>query len=249
MPLFFINPALLQAVQHTDFRDDINWMEMPLPFEHGVFVLPRGGLKHELDGDAAFIFWSRCRKGNHLPVVPGIPIMQMTEDNFSIVTICPEHGVWYDSHLTATMRPTLKLNNLFYRTADEPMPKIRKNTQWDEDADPVKDADFIESLGTIVFGTLLAMTARPTLLTKAKLLKSVTRADQCKKEFWTPNIIGEGYAPKHVVSTHASGNGTHARPRMHWRRGHFRNQAYGPGMKEHHVIWMEPMLIAAGDTL
>lgn len=29
----------------------------------------------------------------------------------------------------------------------------------------------------------------------------------------------------------------------HWRRGHWRNQACGPGMKEHKLVWIKPMIV------
>lgn len=41
--------------------------------------------------------------------------------------------------------------------------------------------------------------------------------------------------------------GTHASPRLHWRRGHFRNQAYGVKHSERKVIWIEPTLIGADE--
>lgn len=33
------------------------------------------------------------------------------------------------------------------------------------------------------------------------------------------------------------------RPRMHWRRGHMRNQAYGPGRTEHKPVFIQPQMI------
>lgn len=42
----------------------------------------------------------------------------------------------------------------------------------------------------------------------------------------------------------ASGNGSNGRaPTAHWRRGHFRNQAHGPGYALHKLIWLEPILV------
>ena len=37
--------------------------------------------------------------------------------------------------------------------------------------------------------------------------------------------------------------GTHASPRMHWRRGHFRRQPIGTGLIDYKIIWLEPCLI------
>lgn len=36
--------------------------------------------------------------------------------------------------------------------------------------------------------------------------------------------------------------------KAHWRRGHFRNQACGAGLREHRLIWIEPTLVGMGDA-
>ena len=55
---------------------------------------------------------------------------------------------------------------------------------------------------------------------------------------YSKTVIGRNYATKR-----SDGNGgTHASPRMHWRRGHFRQQAFGPKMSERKIIWLEPTL-------
>jgi len=57
---------------------------------------------------------------------------------------------------------------------------------------------------------------------------------------WTPNFIGKGYQPRSEYK-----GGTHASPRLHWRRGHTRNQPYGPNNTLKKVIWIQPTLIGA----
>jgi hypothetical protein len=42
MPLFFLAGDFVEAVKRTDFDKDIDWTAMRLPYEEGVFVLPRG---------------------------------------------------------------------------------------------------------------------------------------------------------------------------------------------------------------
>ncbi len=43
--------------------------------------------------------------------------------------------------------------------------------------------------------------------------------------------------------THEFANGTHKSPTMHHRRGHWRNQAYGPGQKLHKKIWIPDTIV------
>lgn len=253
MPMLFVTSELLSAVLRTDFQDDIEWTEMKLPYEQGVLVLPKGALKAPgEDGDVGFIYWGRIRKGQHMSPALGIPNMETLADSFSIVALCPETGIMYDSNLTATYRPTLRLHNLFYRgegegfvASNDDVSDTRPSTlafsPFDEQHLSEADAEFLERLGVVVFGTMLALRARPALLTPARL---VTVAKNTKKgtrtEFWDPVYLGKGYYPQREKST-----GTHASPRMHWRRGHFRHQAYGAGRLERKVIWLEPTLVSA----
>lgn len=95
---------------------------------------------------------------------------------------------------------------------------------------------------------MLALTARPTLIVPG----GVSRPARIKKgrkfdELWHPNLIGWTYQAKREI---ASGQqGTHASPRMHWRRGHMRNQPYGPkpwnDSTPKRLTWIEPVLINA----
>lgn len=84
---------------------------------------------------------------------------------------------------------------------------------------------------------LLARLARPSLYSEGTTVR--TRGKKTFKELWTPNFIGKGYKTKEEgIST-----GTHASPRVHWRRGHFRNQHFGIKNAEQKIIWIEPTLV------
>lgn len=252
MPSFFIAPHLLEAILRTDFKEDINWVDMKLPFEQGFFILPRGAFIHPTDGEVAAIGWARFKKGvNYPPPIPGFATAKMDADIFILVGLTAETGIWFDSIMNATHRPTVRLNNLFYREKGERQPNLPKLHYVDMDLDE-KDEGFLEKMGVIAFGTLLAMHARPDLIERGKLLRKVEKKDSVK-EFWSPNVIGPRYSFKREVPKVSKFGefirpsqvlgGTHASPREHWRRGHWRNQPYGPKLKEHRTIWIEPMIV------
>jgi hypothetical protein len=91
----------------------------------------------------------------------------------------------------------------------------------------------------LLLNLFYAMAARP------EYVEGGSRVGTHKKsgaEIWTPNLIGRKYQSKSDPNMET---GTHISPRMHWRRGHFRHQAYGVGRMEHKIIWIEPMLIGA----
>jgi hypothetical protein len=62
-------------------------------------------------------------------------------------------------------------------------------------------------------------------------------------ELWSPNLIGWRYRPAQA----AEAQSTHASPRLHWRRGHVRNQPCGSGRSQRKLIWIEPMLVGMSD--
>lgn len=250
-PLLFIAPELLEAIQRTDFADDISWVDMKLPYEHGVFVLPKGALVHPEDGEVCMIIWSRNFKGSYPMPFAGVPEIQIMNDAMVISGLCADNAIWYDSTVGADVRQTIRLRNLFYRKEGERYPSRQKNSPLDSDLEE-KDEDFLEKMGVVAFGTLLALNARPELLETGKLLRKVSgKGDKPPREFWSPNVIGLKYKAKRAVAkivdlqfvTPSREKGSHASPRMHWRRGHFRSQPVGQGRRERKVIWLEPMLI------
>jgi hypothetical protein len=247
---FFVAPKLLDAVKCTDFKDPIDFSTLPLPFESGVFVLPRGALVHPTDGDAGAIIWSRTVAGKDfvLPVprwVKENPNTELAEawrkqyerkitcdtGGLGLVALCPDTGYWYDLTYLAD-GSLLNLKNPF-DLADQPTPQSPFDTPLRE-----QDGEFLQKMVSIFFGVIMAMLARPTLLEKE--CRVATTKKKREREFWSPNVVGKYYQP-----VHQKGDGTHSSPRMHWRRGHYRNQAHGEGRKERKILWIEPMLISA----
>ncbi len=63
-----------------------------------------------------------------------------------------------------------------------------------------------------------------------------------------PRWIGKNYQIKSEPSPVSESRGTHASPRIHWRRGHWRCIEPGEGKKwkDSKRLWIEPVLINAG---
>lgn len=93
----------------------------------------------------------------------------------------------------------------------------------------------------VFFTILFAMAARPEYVESGRRLGTHKKSGA---DIWSPNIVGRKYATKRSDEV-----GTHASPKMHWRRGHFRYQPYGSGREQRKVIWIEPMLIAAPQVM
>lgn len=113
--------------------------------------------------------------------------------------------------------------------------------------DQVLDGEVAARLRQIVIQVMLAFNAKPELLERETVLRPAKKDGSGKvlrRALWQPNFIGRTYV---LPRTKGDAGGAHASPRAHYRRGHFRNQAFGPRTApSHRLLWIEPMLIGAG---
>lgn len=122
-----------------------------------------------------------------------------------------------------------------------------------------------ESLRLIV-NAICFLTAYPSHITPTwgdeappdlveKLTKAKGRTERRKAE---TRLRDQGYVlvkmcwmdeEQRAVSRPTPGNGDEAsRMRTHWRRGHWRNQPFGKGRKDHRLRWIMPILVNKGDS-
>jgi hypothetical protein len=254
MPMFFIAPDLLEAIERTDFADDIRWPELELPFEQGIFILPKGAWSHPEDGEVSMILWGRYRPGDYPPPALGLPPVDINVHSMVLLCLCVDRGMWYDSTFESKRLPAIRLRNMFHLAPGENFPRaVRSVPYLDQDLTD-QDQKFLEQLAVIAFGTFMVMNAKPELVEHGKLMRRVVKPDRTR-EFWSPNVIGPRYKLKREVPRIVDGKfaktagtgGAHASPRMHWRRGHLRQQAHGPQRRDRKTIWIEPALIGANE--
>ncbi len=233
VPIFFVAPDLLKAVQMTVPPVDLDWVNLNLPFERAAFALPRGSLSRATHGDVGYVWYSRIMKDEPLLVPGAVGQEQVAEDDmFFIRASClesPERPS-FQQFMRGSQTPTLNLKDLTGVVGSRSQPESLV----------AGDVTLTESMTTLIFGLVFAMDVRESLWEWG-----VYTGEKAKNgaEFWTPNIIG-----KHYVFP---GKGTHGHtgvsPRMHYRRGHMRQQPYGEGRSLRRAQWIEPMLIAAED--
>jgi len=252
VPLKYISPDLLKAIRDcNEYKTKIDWQELELPAEQGVFMLPKGTITHPIDGEVAFIFYARQKAGPFPLVTPdgnGLRTGHLEGDRFVFTVACPysPNLVWYDSNITKENRPEIEFGNVFWDT--DPESRERKyqehggnnlNYDWPLDRG---DAEFIEEVGKILFGTLIALEAEPTLLESSSRQLRVVKGKKGKSDLdiWSPHIIGEKYKYQPLIGPH----GTHSAPRWHWRSAHWRMQPCGPGGHDRKRIRIKSMEVS-----
>ncbi len=121
--------------------------------------------------------------------------------------------------------------------------ELRKFTYADvEDYNPQVVTEFNEYLQSIFLRLILIMECCPELVEKEAQIVKANKgfAKDKAKDFYEPLWIGRNYRVKSDVQDKG---GTHASPRVHWRRGFLRNQPYGQGRQQRKLVWIEPILV------
>lgn len=217
-PTFFVERKLLEAVLMTDISHIIDCSQMRMPFESFTFVLPK--------------------------------INPYSIDCIRVSRITPDSQWFTKKWKFSDTSFSKKITTLFCITcfrADKTILQTRLFQKFDlrnyleKGIDPQCSPDeriVTEKLPVIVFNLLFAMAARPELIETGRKLG---RHKKSNSEIWSPNTIGRKYTVKRPEGYEP--NSEHGTKRLHWRRGHFRNQPYGKGRVETKIIWLEPTLI------
>ncbi len=224
VPTYYIAPELAEAALRTDLAPELQLADLHWPFPALVLMLPRGCVRHPLEGDAPFI--GLCRMPDpailatigYKPTITCVTMMHEanqcpiyhTTQNVNGLTYAGSHGMFSDgSFMSAT------------------------------------DADqrFSHKLWKLGLVLISIMTARPELIEPGRLLKRTKskRPGEPPREWWSPIIVGRVFTPTTAMEPRVNGHtGSHAAHRPHWVRGHVKSQAHGPRHSLRKIIWLQP---------
>ncbi|MGH8679601.1 MAG: hypothetical protein ACREUQ_14780 [Burkholderiales bacterium] len=238
-PTLFLASDLLAAISETDAPGDTDWRGIKLPYPAGVLMLPQGALNHPANGAIDFIGWARIEAETTLSFDRDYPAVKTEHDIFITWTGLRQalNYPLHDTVLNASTHPTI---------GGQPAAGVHTTPTREgifELPLAVGEQEFLAQCRQLVFNVLLALDARPQLAGSPGRKVGATKKG-ARREIWEPTIVGRDYR---IVRARSGEAGTHASPRLHWRRGHYRNQAYGPGRTQHRRIWLEPVLVGAGE--
>jgi hypothetical protein len=216
MPTFFVAPDLAESLLLTDMADDIHWTDLKRPFDAGLFMLPKRFLLGADGYRYDWMAWAFFPKNARDR--EGALFDQLYL--FSGTRDCPHAELV----LTSALGPLRKLGEGKFEV--------------DEVSGMGETLDVMNAVAKLVLGLFIVMNTKPEFVEAGRRLSNQTKASG--NETWTPNVVGRKY-----VLPRMPHDGTHASPRMHWRRGHFRNQHFGKLNAETKIIWLEPTLVNA----
>jgi hypothetical protein len=109
------------------------------------------------------------------------------------------------------------------------------------DYGPKTVGEFNDYLQAIFLRLILIMECRPELVeTESQAIVRKGFAKNSDRDLYEPLWIGRNYTVRRDATDRG---GSHASPRMHWRKGFLRNQPYGEGRQQRKLVWIEPVLV------
>lgn len=112
-----------------------------------------------------------------------------------------------------------------------------------------EDRAFLAKMRSIILQCLLGLTYRPDLFENEPIPSSGGAGRKHKPSHQKergplyPRWIG-----KHYSKPIPAGVGSHASPREHWRKGHWKRVAIGVGRIERRWVWIEPTFVSASSA-
>lgn len=249
VPTFFVNEDFARAVSLTNPPEDYTLGEIKWPMPAITFVLPPQFMKEYAGYECHLITIANAPAGSYpsKPFSEELPLTGSWDNDVQRIGghyLALVDGVEVD--FTSTYKGSSKISEA---CSEKP---VDTSETWRgvekmmglPPADPQRDSYFLSRAVSLSIKLLLAMSARPNLIEHGALDRPAKMKKGKERDaLWTPNTIGRGYriVNERVPKEHQGGT-----VRMHWRRGHFRNQAYGlreaPSYK---VIWIDPVLVNA----
>lgn len=237
-PVWWLHSSLFEAFEESDLPKAIADLRVSVPF--GIIMLPRNRILNPEGNECDWVFFHHLSEGLQLPPIQlgGHTIRNAPIDCNKLrwVTIL-RSGTTYAS--TVELVGERLVHGDF---------EVASGGLIESNQDMSLEQQFQRRIEKLVLQTLLYLQIRPDDLTPPSAAVRVSTKGQgfggktAKAERLNPLIVGQQFEPKteRVVNTHPA---THASPRTHWRRGHWRRVAIGEGRQQREWRWIQPVLV------
>jgi hypothetical protein len=263
VPTYFVRSEFAQAVAQTNPPEDFKIGEIKWPLPAMLFVLPTDFILKYFGFYCPFLSVARAEIGVYPDIlklpetdIPKVLMNDLRNDAERMLVTYPVYssinnfpidysGAFNFDHNIADVAKA-DFHDATY--VEEAALGIRINTDAVDVPSGEAERKFQDKMMTFAIKLMLALTARPDLIKvgqqtrKHREIKH-SRRTEVREALWSANTIGWEYRATRERGGHAQG--THASPRLHWRRGHMRNQPYGEKLTLRKLLWIEPVLVNA----
>ena len=240
VPTYFIKKDYAEAVAQTNPPEDFRLSEIQWPLDGFLFVLPDAFVMQDFGWYTPFIAVVKCAKGIYPDAAQPLPkheivyISQIQNDNDRILVHFPLYlndlpvdytGAYPLSSPISVIQSAPWADATYYeeQIAQFKFPKATGSVPTAE-----QEQELQRKINSFAVKLMLALTAEPGYLESGAIQRpqKVNRRGEVEKaELWGPNLLGWKYkVAKPPVNDLG---GTHASPRLHWRRGHMTYQVKG----------------------
>jgi hypothetical protein len=244
VPTYFISEDFYRAVAATEPPKETRIEDIKWPMPAMLLCLPLAFSKQYCGATGPFISVVHAPVGPYT-VLGGRSGTNITEHSRVIIHAMVFYGPSPIDYINCT-KTNKDIDSLC--TAEF--------TTWEEDIAgrpegnfnaPTKEGEIevANKLNSLATKLLLAISARPEMREEGGVARParIRNGEVEKEELWHPNMIGRQY--RIVYEPGNKPEGSHASPRMHWRRGHIRNQKHGRNLCQTKLIWIDPVLVKA----
>lgn len=242
MPTYWVTREFVEAMSEADPPEEMTVADLVWPVEGFTLIMPRDTIK---DPDGHSLQFVSAVKSDPSMKLAGFP-MYRSELKGMVIAMTTSHNM---CNYTNTLRTTDRLtgcynhSNMQYGPSSKPEPDDKTAVE--------RDISFIEKVTAFVCNTMMYVMS---LKDGGDTTGGITKDDCCRPAkpaknvdaLWNPTWIGRDY--KHPSECGGMEGRSHASPRPHWRRTHFRRQPYGPGNSLRKTIMIKRRMIAAQHT-
>lgn len=259
-PTYFVREDFCRAVAATELPEETTLEDVKWPMDAMLFVLPPAFMR-EYTGGIDVDFTAATKLPGHDLEFAKFRFVNGSNEPAKLGNDRPRSIFYYTPWTSNAVTPqdyaavyplNQKIKDVIncqvftdYTHEAEERLKTAYPDRTIEGLDREADLELQRKMNSLTIKLLLAVSTRPELIEMGKVVrpKKVTSGG-VKDEIWSANVIGRNYR---IIREHSEQTKTGISPRMHWRRGHFRQQKFGLGHSMSKLIWIEPVLVNALD--
>jgi len=244
VPTYFIGKDYAEAVAQTEPPEDFLLSQIQWPLDAMLFVLPDSFVRQYFGWHVPFLAVARVAAGRYpqdMPVKNDLMyVSRISNPDDRMLLHFPFYlngvppvdytGAYPLTSPISIIQSAPWADATYYEEQLSPFGAMAQHVRGHADA-PTPEAEQImqRKVNAFAIKLLLALTAEPGCMENGTIQRpqKLGRTGKVvKDELWSPNFIGWRFKATRPAST-GTGIGTHASPRLHWRRGHMTLQVKG----------------------